>query len=135
MPLIEAIRTHVFAAERIRADRTEPVLARGKTRVGRLWTCVHDGHLAGAIRRRCSSSTLWIAAPGPRLCAVNAGGAYAGLNRLYDTQREPAPIIEAARWAMSGAISSSLLGTNAPIAVDAAERIDALFAIERRSVA
>src|ERR1019366_10137590 len=39
MPLIEAIRAHVFAVERIHAnDTTVPVLAKGKTRTGRLWT-------------------------------------------------------------------------------------------------
>jgi transposase len=33
MPLVEAIRRHVFAAERIHAyDTTVPVLAKGKTR-------------------------------------------------------------------------------------------------------
>jgi transposase len=33
MPLVEVIRTHVFAAERIHADDTTvPVLAKGKTR-------------------------------------------------------------------------------------------------------
>src|ERR1700741_691654 len=43
MPLIEAIRIHVFAAERIHADDTTvPVLAKGKTRTGRLWTYVRD---------------------------------------------------------------------------------------------
>ena len=43
MPLIDVIRTHVFAAERIHVDDTTvPVLARGKTRVGRLWTYVRD---------------------------------------------------------------------------------------------
>jgi transposase len=43
MPLVEAIRTHVFAAERIHADDTTvPVLAKGKTRIGRLWTYVRD---------------------------------------------------------------------------------------------
>jgi transposase len=43
MPLIEAIRAHVFAAERIHAnDTTVPVLAKGKTRTGRLWTYVRD---------------------------------------------------------------------------------------------
>ena len=43
MPLIEAIRTHVFAAERIHADDTTvPVLAKGKTRTGRLWSYVRD---------------------------------------------------------------------------------------------
>ena len=42
-PLVEAIRTHVFAAERIHADDTTvPVLAEGKTRTGRLWAYVRD---------------------------------------------------------------------------------------------
>jgi transposase len=36
MPLIEVIQSHVFAAERIHADDTTvPVLAKGKTRIGR----------------------------------------------------------------------------------------------------
>jgi len=40
---IDAIRDHVFAAERVHADDTTvPVLAKGKTRVGRLWTYVRD---------------------------------------------------------------------------------------------
>ena len=43
MPLIEAIRAHVFAAQRIHADDTTvPVLAKGKTHTGRLWTYVPD---------------------------------------------------------------------------------------------
>jgi transposase len=41
--LVEAIRSHVFAAERIDAeDATGPVLAKGKTRTRRLWTYVRD---------------------------------------------------------------------------------------------
>jgi len=43
MPLVDVIRARVFAAERIHADDTTvPVLAKGKTRVGRLWTYVRD---------------------------------------------------------------------------------------------
>jgi len=43
MPLVLLIRTHVFAAERIHADDTTVrVLAKGKTRTGRLWTYVRD---------------------------------------------------------------------------------------------
>jgi transposase len=43
MPLVEAIRAHVFAAERIHADDTTvSVLAKGKCRTGRLWTYVRD---------------------------------------------------------------------------------------------
>jgi transposase len=42
-PLVEAIRDHVFAAERIHADDTTvPVQAKGKTRTGRLWAYVRD---------------------------------------------------------------------------------------------
>jgi transposase len=43
MPPVDAIRAHVFAAERIHADDTPvPVLAKGKCRTGRLWTYVRD---------------------------------------------------------------------------------------------
>ena len=43
MPLVQVIRAHVFSAERIHADDTTvPVLAKGKTRIGRLWTYVRD---------------------------------------------------------------------------------------------
>jgi transposase len=42
-PLYELIKAHVFAAERIHGDETPvPVLAKVKTRVGRLWTYVRD---------------------------------------------------------------------------------------------
>src|SRR6202167_2565519 len=44
-PLIEALRRHVMAAQKLHADDTPvPVLApgNGKTRIGRLWTYVRD---------------------------------------------------------------------------------------------
>ncbi len=42
-PLCELIRRHVFGAERIHGDDTTvPVLAKGKTIIGRLWTYVRD---------------------------------------------------------------------------------------------
>ena len=48
-PLVEAIRAHVFAAERIYADDTTvPVLAKGKTRTGRLR--IETGELVGLPR-------------------------------------------------------------------------------------
>ena len=66
MPLILLIRAYVFAAERIHADDTTvPVLAKGKTRIGRLWTPAFAGagsmcetiDRSGALIRppRCSS--------------------------------------------------------------------------------
>jgi transposase len=43
IPLVEVTQAHVFAAERIHADDTTvPVLAKGRTRTGRLWTYVRD---------------------------------------------------------------------------------------------
>jgi transposase len=42
-PLIERIEAHVFAAERLHGDDTTvPVLARGKTDLGRCWVYVRD---------------------------------------------------------------------------------------------
>ncbi|MET4373747.1 transposase [Bradyrhizobium sp. LB12.1] len=64
MPLVDAIRSHVFAAERVHADDTTvPVLAKGKTRTGRLWTMYGTtARLPGQIHRRPCSSTHRIAA-------------------------------------------------------------------------
>jgi transposase len=76
MPLVEAIRAHVFAAKRIDADdATVPVLATGKTRIGRLWTYVRDDRpfagpdppaavfLLFARSRRRTSRGAWRATP------------------------------------------------------------------------
>jgi len=42
-PLVALIRAHVMATKRIHGDGTTvPVLAKGKTITGRLWTYVHD---------------------------------------------------------------------------------------------
>ena len=58
--------------------------------------------------------------------------AYAGFNRLYESNRKPGPIIEAACWAHARRKFFDLARINkAPIATEAVERIDALFAIER----
>ena len=47
-PLIALIEAHVTAAERVQGDDTTvPVLAKGKTATGRLWTHVRDDHLFG----------------------------------------------------------------------------------------
>jgi hypothetical protein len=81
MPLAEVIQAHVFAAERVHADDTTvPVLAKGKTRTGRLWTYVRDDRpLAGpdppaavfllfpGSERRASRTALG------ELCRVDAG--------------------------------------------------------------
>jgi len=57
-PLYELIKAHVFAAERIHGDDTTvPVLAKVKTRTGRIWTYVCDDPSAARRRPlRCSST-------------------------------------------------------------------------------
>lgn len=140
MPLVETIRTHVFAAERIHADDTTvPVLAKGKTRTGRLWTYVRDDRpfagpdppAAAFFYSRDRSGEH----PEQHLASfagLMQADAYAGFNRLYEAKRRPGPIIEAACWAHSRRKFFDLARINkAPIAMEAVARIDTLFAIER----
>jgi transposase len=140
MPLVEAIRAHVFAAERIHADDTTvPVLAKGKCRTGRLWTYVRDDRpFAGTAAPAAAffySADRGGVHPDAHL-ATYAGlmqaDAYAGFNRLYEAGRKPGPIVEAMCWAHARRKFFDLARLNkAPIAIEAVERIDALFAIER----
>ena len=140
MPLVDVIRTHVFAAERIHADDTTvPVLAKGKTRVGRLWTYVRDDRpFAGPdppaavffySRDRGGEH--------PEQHLVGYAGlmqadAYAGFTKLYAANRKAGPIIEAACWAHGRRKFFDLARlSKAPIATEAVKRIDVLFAIER----
>jgi len=142
MPLIEVIRAHVFAAERIHADDTTvPVLAKGKTRIGRLWTYVRDDRpFAGPdppatiffySRDRGGEHPLRHLA---NYAGLMQADAYAGFNRLYEAGRAPGPIIEAACWSHARRKFYDLARLQkAPIAAEAVKRIDALFAIERES--
>ena len=140
MPLVDVIRTHVFAAERIHADDTTvPVLAKGKTRIGRLWTYVrNDRPFAGPdppaavffySRDRGGEHP-------ERHLASYAGlmqaDAYAGFTKLYEANRKAGPIIEAACWAHARRKFFDLARlSKAPIAAEAVKRINGLFAIER----
>jgi transposase len=140
MPLVGSIRAHVFAAERIHADDTTvPVLARGKTRIGRLWTYVRDDRPFGG---RDPPAAIFFYSPDrtakhPEQHLASYAGlmqadAYAGFNRLYGAARKPGPIIEAACWAHARRQFFDLARlAKAPIAIAAVERIDTLFAIER----
>jgi transposase len=140
MPLVETIRTHVFAAERIHADDTTvPVLAKGKTRTGRLWTYVRDDRPFAGPEPPAAvffySRDRGGEHPERHLgsyAGLMQADAYAGFNRLYEANRKPGPIAEAACWAHARRKFFDLARINqAPIAAEAVERIDALFAIER----
>ena len=140
MPLVEAMRGHVFAAERLHADDTTvPVLDTGRTRTGRLWTYVRDDRpFAG----HAPPAAVYFYSPDrggmhPQAHLASYAGlmqadAYAGFNRLYEADRKPAPIVEAACWAHARRKFFDLARLNkAPIAIEAVARVDALFAIER----
>jgi len=140
MPLVELIRTHVFAAERIHADETTvPVQAKGKTRTSRLWTYVRDDNPFGGSNPPAAaffySPDRGGKHPEEHLASyagLMQADAYSGFNRLYDPSRKPGPIIEASCWAHARRKFFDLARiSKAPIAVDAVDRVDALFAIER----
>ena len=152
-PLVELIRSHVLAARRIHSDDTTvPVLAKGRTVTGRLWTYVRDDRPFGGTgppaamffysrdrsgkhpRRHLSGWT-----------GILQADAYAGFGELYEATRKPGPIIEAACWAhgrrklfeladIAKAAASRSRNKHAdwsPMAVEAVRRIDEVFAIER----
>lgn len=140
MPLVEAVRGHVFAAGRLHADDTTvPVLDVGRTRTGRLWTYVRDDRPFGSTD---PPAAAYFYSPDRRgehpeahlasWSGLMQADAYAGYDRLYEAGRRPGPIVEAACWAHARRKFFDLARLNkAPIAIEAVARIDALFAIER----
>jgi transposase len=139
-PLLELIRHHVLAGERVHGDDTTvPVLAKQKTVIGRVWAYVRDDRpFAGPdppaalffySRNRNGEH------PNRHLtgyAGILQADAYAGFGDLYDAKRKPGPITEAACWSHSRRKFFELadLGKS-PLAVEAVRRIDAIFAIER----
>jgi transposase len=150
MPLYELLKAHVFAAERIHGDDTTvPVLAKVKTRTGRLWTYVRDDQPFGGA---AAPAAVYFYSPDrggehpERHLAGYAGilqaDAYAGFNTVYKPERKPGPIIEAACWAHArrkffelADIASTARGKTkpviSPIAFEAVQKIDAIFKLER----
>ena len=148
MPLVDAVRAHVFAAERLHADDTTvPVLdpsaslraGVGRTRTGRLWTYVRDDRPFGSTD---PPAAAYFYSPDRRgehpqehlasWAGLMQADAYAGYDRLYEAGRRPGLIVEAGCWAHARRKFFDLARLNkAPIAIEAVARIDALFAIER----
>jgi transposase len=150
MPLYELIRAYVFAAERIHGDETPvPVLAKVKTRVGRLWTYVRDDRpFAG----KGPPAAVFFYSPDragehPQQHLANYSGilqadAYGGFEALYKPERKPGPITEAACWAharrklfeladVASKARDKKLAVISPIAFAAVQKFDAVFEAER----
>ena len=140
MPLVEAIRAHVFAAERLHADDTTvPVLAKERTKIGRLWAYVRDdGPFSGPDPPAAAffySPDRGGAHPERHLASfagIVQADAYAGFNRLYNLGRQPGLILAAGCWAHARRKFYELAAVaQAPLAAEAVRRIDGLFAVER----
>ena len=152
-PLIELIRQHVMGGERLHGDDTTvPVLAKMKTVTGRLWTYVRDDRPFGGS---APPAAVFFYSPDragehPAGHLVDFSGilqadAYAGYNQLYEGNRKPGPIIEAACWGHSRrkffvladidkvalARSKKKIASFSPLAFEAVRRIDAIFDLER----
>jgi len=150
-PLYGLIEAHVLSAERLHGDDTTvPILAKGKTVTGRIWTYVRDDRPFGS---RAPPAALYYASrdragahPERHLrgfCGILQADAYSGYNRLYDAGRPQGAITPAFCWAharrqffeLADIAGNPRRGKNAvvisPIALEAVRRIDALFEIER----
>ena len=150
-PLHELITRHVMAAERLHADDTTvPILAKGKTDTGRIWTYVRDDRPFGGAD---PPAALYFASrdrrqehPDAHLAGwwgILQADAYGGYNGLYDPARPGGSVTSALCWSharrgffeLADIAASARRGPSAapvsPIALEAVKRIDALFDIER----
>jgi transposase len=150
-PIYRLIEHHVLAAERLHGDDTTvPILAKGQTVKGRIWTYVRDDQpFAGPA----PPAALYYASrdrrqehPARHLCdftGILQADAYSGYNELYDASRAQGPITPALCWAharrqffeladiAANARRGKTTAAISPIALEAVKRIDALFHIER----
>ncbi len=153
-PLLRRLEADVFTAERLHGDDTTvPVLAKGKTITGRCWVYVRDDRPFGG---RAPPAAMFYysrdrGGEHPRSHLAKWSGqlqadAYGGYTQLYETDRTPGPILEAACWAHARRPFFALADIEAsarrkvegktplvisPLALETIRRIDALFEIER----
>ena len=150
-PLHALIEAHVLAADRLHGDDTNiPILAKGKTIRGHIWTYVRDDRPFGS---RAPPAALYYASRDRRhehpvrhlrdFVGILQADAYNGYNELYGPSRSPGPITSALCWAharrqffeLADIAANSRRGRNAatisPVALEAVRRIDVLFDIER----
>jgi transposase len=150
-PLHALIEAHVLAAERLHGDDTTvPILAKGKTIKGHIWTYVRDDRPFGG---HAPPAALYYASRDRRhehpvrhlrdFSGILQADAYGGYNALYDLSRAAGAITPALCWAharrqffeLADIATNARRGKNAaaisPVALEAVKRIDALFDIER----
>ena len=150
-PLYALIEAHVLAAERLHGDDTTvPILAKGKTVKGHIWTYVRDDRPFGG---RAPPAALYYASRDRRhehpvrhlrdFAGILQADAYDGYNELYAPSRLPGPVTSALCWAharrqffeLADIAANARRGRNAaaisPVALEAVRRIDVLFDIER----
>ena len=154
MPLFHRLEIHAFAGGRLHGDDTTvPILAKGQTAIGRIWTYVLDDAPFGGTGPRIAifyfSRDRKGIHPQDHLkdwSGVLQADAYSGYNELYKEGRPPGPILEAGCWAharrkffvladIETAERKKARGEKAkpvyPKALEVVRLIDALFAIER----
>jgi transposase len=149
-PIYELIKAHVLAGERIHGDDTTvPVLAKLKTRTGRLWTYVRDDRPFGGADPPAAvffySPDRTAIHPERHLAGYSGilqADAYAGFNSLYEPARKPGPITEAGCWAharrkffeladIASKVRNRKAAAISPMAFEAVRKIDAIFTAER----
>ena len=153
-PLIWRIERHVFAAERLHSDDTiVPVLAKGKTDTGRCWVYVRDDRPFGGPAPPAAMFYYSRDRSGEHpqahleeYAGIFQADAYGGYTKLYEADRKPGPLVEAACWVharrpffiladVAANARRKAQGKTAspvsPLALEAVRRIDALFDIER----
>src|SRR5271155_3591282 len=150
-PLHALIERHVLAAERLHGDDTTvPILAKGKTIKGHIWTYVRDDRPFGG---HAPPAALYYASRDRRhehpvrhlqgFTRILQADAYGGFNELYHPSRAEGPIMSALCWAharrqffeLADIAANARRGKSAaaisPVALEAVRRVDVLFDIER----
>jgi transposase len=138
-PLVESIRRHVMNADKLHGDDTPlPVLepGRGRTRIARFWTYVRDSRSSGDD----APPAVWFSySPDrkgehpqrhlARFRGILQADAFAGFNRLYTS----GAIQEALCMAhIRRKFFDLVVAHRSPIAMEAVERIRALYRIEEQ---